>query len=501
MPNNQVYKMFDFSGGLNEKGQNIHLNPNETPYCFNFDFNEQGALVKRKGYQAILNTEIGTSEPIKGLYIFNKNSGATHILAVAGGTLYEIDEDNGTYSVVEYSGGGQVNDLTNTEYVGFTTWGNTCYITNGIEPVMEFDGTEVVKWAADIPKGNLITSHKNMIFWSGNPASPSEVYFSEIAPAAGGPGSYGSVKFQTDDGDRIMNIIKQQDNLVVFKSGSIHVLYGSSAYNFNKREVVPTLGTVATKSVVNFRNTLIFLSKDGVYTFDGTNANLISENIEPTILKIVNKNQCAGAVNNQRYYLAYSDGVTGTPNNKVLVFSTIHGGWTKYSNYPVSMWSNFDGSQDGSNNMDELYFGDSTKGQVYLANQSYDDDGSDIEVEYRTKHLNLDSLEIIKTFRHIMVDNLTVGSFNLIYDVDEGKNTGSFEIKGNDSKNEWLWNENTWDNLVWAPDESAKIFGSPLKSGTFGRNIRFIITEKSTDELNVNGIILNFRARRKRMNR
>jgi len=501
MANNQVFKLYDFSGGLNEKGQNVHLHSNETPYCFNVDFNELGALVKRKGYSSLLDTEIGIDDPIKGLYIFNKNDGATYILAVAGGTLYEINEDLRTSTVVDYDGGGQVNDLTETEYVGFTTWGNVCYIANGIEPIMEFDGTSVVKWDAAIPKGKYITSHKNMVFWSGNPASPSEVYFSDISPAAGTPGDYGSVKFQTDDGDRVMNIIKQQDNLVVFKSGSIHVLYGSSVYNFSKREVQPTIGTVATKSVVNFQNNLFFLSKDGVYIFDGTNTNLVSEKVSPTIDSIVDHSKCSGAINNQKYYLAYSDGVAGTPNNNVLVFSTIHGAWTKYTNYNVSMWSNFDGSQDGSVNLNDLYFGSSIKGQVYKSEQGYDDDGTAIEVEYRTKHLNLDSLEIVKTFRSVMVDNLTVGSFQIIYDVDKGNNTGSFDIYGNEPEPESLWGENTWDELIWSPEIGNKIFGSPLKSGTYGRNIRLIIREESTGELKINGIMLNFRPRRKRIYR
>ena len=501
MSNNQVFKIYDFSGGLNEIGENVHLQQNETPYCKNVVFDELGAMVKRKGYSEILDTIIVDNTQIDGLYIYHENDGSRHMLAAIDGGLYEIDEDNNTYSVLQYEDGTDVNDLTKTDYVGFTTWGDICYIANGQEPIMEYDGISVTKWSESEPKGKYITSHKNMIFWSGNEGSPSEVYFSEISPPAGSPGSYGSIGVQTDDGDKVMNIIKQQDNLVIFKADSIHVLYGSSAYNFRLREVQPTIGTLAPKSVTNFQNLIFFLYRDGIYTFDGTNTKLISNKIEPTIKDIANPENCAAAVNNQNYYLAYSDGIVGSDNDKVLVYSIIHQSWSKFTNYPVAMFNNFDGSQDGSRNMNEIYFGSSKKGQIYKANEGYDDAGEDILVEYRTKNFNIDSLELIKTFRHIMVDNLTIGDFNLIYDVDNGFNTGSFNIKGNKSKENEQWNNNTWDNLVWASEEEPNIFGSPLKPGTYGRNIRFIINEKSQNKMKLYGINLNFRPRRKRINR
>ena len=501
MANNQVFKLYDFSGGLNEIGENIHLKKGETPYCKNVVFDELGAMVKRQGYQSVLDTSLAAGEQIDGLYIYHESNGERHMIAVAAGTLYEIDEDNKTSIVLEYAGGTLVNDLTDTDYVGFTTWGNRCYITNGKDPVMEYDGTEVVKWDSAKPKGKYITSHKNMIFWAGNDNSPSEVFFSEIAPPAGSPGNYGSVGVQTDDGDRIMNIIKQQDNLVTFKSDSIHVLYGSSESNFALREVQPTIGTVAPKSVVNFQNTLFFLYRDGIYTFDGTNTQIISTKITPTINKFNNPKKCAGAIEGQKYYLAYSDDIVGSPNEKVLIFSLIHNSWSRFENYPAAMFNNFDGSQDGARNMEELYFGSSKTGQIYIANQGYADDGDNIQVEYRTKHFNLDAVEIIKTFRHIMVDNLTVGSFKLIYDVDKGFNTGSFRIEGLEANPESLWDANNWDELIWAGDSKPHLFGSPLRPGTYGRNIRFVINEDSQNVLKLYGINLNFRPRRKRMNR
>ena len=107
-----------------------------------------------------------------------------------------------------------------------------------------------------------------------------------------------------------------------------------------------------------------------------------------------------------------------------------------------------------------------------------------------------------------MVDNLTIGNFIMIYDVDKGKKRGQFSISGLEAKDEYLWDNNEWsdataddNDLVWAPDDKATIFASPLGRNVFGRNIRFIITEKSTDPMKLFGINLDFRPRRKRYRR
>jgi len=509
LPNNQTVSFYDYSGGLNEVGQNVHLQQNETPYCKNVIFDELGSLVKRKGYQSIVNTPISTTEEVDGLYVFHEKDGSRHMIAVVAGTLYEVNEDTGNYTVINYSDGvTPVDDLTDTDYIGFTTWGNRCYITNGVEPVMEYDGSTVTKWGVSEQRGRYITAHKNMIFWAGDSSNPSAVYYSEIAPAAGSPGAWGEINVQTDDGDQIMNIIKLQDNLVIFKSNSIHVLYGSNEDQFALREVQTSVGTIAPKSVSNIMNRLFFLYRDGVYTFDGTNVQYISDKVRPTMNNIADPGKCAGGWKNHKYYLSYSDGIAGSDIDKCMVYDILHESWTRFTNYPVNMFNNYDGSQDGQININELYFGSAEQGEIYKVDEGYSDNGEDIEVEYRTKHFNLDALEVIKTFRRIMVDNLTIGNFIMIYDVDKGKKRGQFSISGLEAKDEYLWDNNEWsdataddNDLVWAPDDKATIFASPLGRNVFGRNIRFIITEKSTDPMKLFGINLDFRPRRKRYRR
>jgi len=455
LPNREVFRLYDFSGGLNQVAHNMHLQDNETDYAQNVVFDELGALLKRKGYRNILENPISESEPIVGLYIFHEKDGTRHMLAYCGGTLYEIDE---FHPLQEYQFSVLKDNLADVDYVGFTTWGGRCYITNGVDPIMEYDGDTIDEWDSSEKKGKFITAHKNQIFWAGNSDEPSELYYSEIAPPAGGPGDYGVITVQTDAGDEITNIIKQQDNLVIFKSNSIHVLYGSSEANFQMREEQPAIGCIAPKSVANVHNMLFFLFRDGVYGFDGTNVQLLSAKITPTIQDIVEPESCSAGWDTNYYYLAYTDR-SGGDNDKVLAYHLLHESWTLFDNYPANMFNNYDGSQDGAINIGELYFGSSKDGSIFKVGIGYSDweyDSeeeeyveNDIRVEYRTKPFNFGAPEIIKTFRNVLVDNLSIGSFNFNYIIDRGIYTGTLSIEGAEFEENTIWNENTWEELVW----------------------------------------------------
>ncbi|MFW6288028.1 MAG: hypothetical protein ACOC2J_04685 [bacterium] len=491
MPNNEVFRINDFSGGLNEIGNQVEIGDNQTPSCQNCVFDEMGALVKRKGYKSILDTEID-ADKIDGIYLFHKKDGARYMIVAAEGSLYEVDESDGTTSILEYDGGGDVDDLNDTSEVSFTTWGNTCYISTGHDDLLEFDG-DVVKTNSDAPRGTLITNHQNIIFISGNKNNPSELYYSELG--TGDFSDYSTIKVSTDDGDHINNIIKQQNNLVIFKTNSIHALYGSSEFNFELREVQPNVGTISPRSVVNIMNRLFFLYRDGVYVFDGTSIKMVSEMITPSIKKIVNPQETAAAWDSQRYYLAYSDR-SGEENSKVLVYNLLHESWTRFTNVPAAMFNNYDGSQDGSVNMGELYFGSSKSGQIYEMGEGKSDDGDDIDLRYKTKYFNFQSPETVKTFRNIWVDILLMsGEMDVVCNIDR-RQSRSFTFSGDVYGDENLWGAD-WGDLIWYEHKQSNL-GSPFRGNSFGRTVQFNIKEKSDENFKFYGLSLNMRPRRKR---
>ena len=160
------------------------------------------------------------------------------------------------------------------------------------------------------------------------------------------------------------------------------------------------------------------------------------------------------------------------------------------------IFNNFDGSQDGQATAEDIYFGDSTTGKVYQYNVGNSADGEDIEVYYETSYFDLEQSEIIKTFRRIMVDSLSQGTFTLTYDVDKGAYSGSYSIDGQTTNPNYLWGAVTWADLIWHVP-TADLFGASLRNA-HGRKIRFIISESSSNPIKINGILCKARLRRER---
>lgn len=560
MAEQNTLKLYDFSGGLNTTSNNYFLEDNETPDCLNVTYTQQGAIVKREGYEAILDTELG-DQAVNGLYIFHEKDGTRHMLASSGNTLYEINTNNGTSTELKTG-------ITEADTF-FTTLDNKVWICNGEDNLLFFDGTNV-DTNPNAPVGKYIVANNNHIYIAGNDIHPSRLYYTELDdnglhewwPTSDSNGesftsSYDSwvdldyspiqyeseildtyergedyemdylngrikvlssgnmsdstsydidysykdgemhyIDVRTNDGDKITGITRQSGNLVIFKTNSIHVLYGTNADRYQLKEVIPNKGAIAPKSVVNINNYIYFLADDGIYTFNGSQVELMSQKINQLINRINNPEDACGSWYKHQYFLTYAD-QTSNYNNMVLVYNYLYESWTKYDNIHAKMWNNFDGSQDGQVNIGEVYFGDSRKGQIYQFGVGYDDAGDDISLKYATKYYNFDSPEIVKTFREVLVDSISQGEFNLDYDIDRGTSTGTYSIKGYEDKDIYQWGAVTWENLVWHVPKQV-VFGTSMDYNAYGRALKVIIREESSKPLNVFGVIFKYRPKRRR---
>jgi len=152
---------------------------------------------------------------------------------------------------------------------------------------------EPVKRQDPPPKGKYITGFKNCLVSAGNPKNTNNVTYS--LPKNTSTGEIGSEYFPADDnaiivdslfGDKVTAIAPLRDLLYIFHKNSIHVLGGN--INLLELPVVDLLtkeggvGCNSHHSLEEFRNQLIFLSEEGVYTIDASNAvNELSSLIAP----------------------------------------------------------------------------------------------------------------------------------------------------------------------------------------------------------------------------
>lgn len=155
--------------------------------------------------------------------------------------------------------------------------------------VTDFDINTLLAYAEPVkrqdppPKGRYITGFKNCLVSAGNIANVNNVQYS--LPKNTSTGEIGSEYFPEDDnaivvdslfGDRVNAIAPLRDLLYIFHKNSIHVLGGN--INLLELPVVDLLtkeggvGCLSQGSIQEFRNQLIFLSEEGVYTIDSSNA-------------------------------------------------------------------------------------------------------------------------------------------------------------------------------------------------------------------------------------
>lgn len=555
----QRFKLKDFSGGLNTEGQNFFMEDNEAVECRNVTFDKQGAIIKRNGYEALLDNPIGT-DPITGLYIFHEKNGDRHLISTAGTGIYEVNESTATYETLE-------DGLANNTYYSFTTFLDKCFIANGEDDLRIYDGTEMDS-NPNAPKGKYIISNNNKLYVAGNEVEPNRLYYTVIDDNGllewwetsnqngesftanhdnwvylnNSPIQYNSeyiagyergidyemdykegriktlstgsmtdaqgysidysykdgldhyIDVNSNDGDMITAITRQQGNIVIFKSSSIYTLYGSDQRNYQLKNVQPNIGCISPQSVVNIFNYLYFLYRDGIYTFDGSSVDLISGKIDEKINEIADPSKVSGAWYDHKYYLSYpKDG--STQNDRILVYNLMHESWSYYTGLNASIFNNFDGSQDGQVNIGEIYFGDSKEGQIHQFDKGTSDNGDPIDMRYSTKHFEVEGEDIIKTFRKIMASAISQGEVKLDYSIDKGNKSGTFEIVGYDTNPDYKWGSTTWGDLTWNEPSVVK-FGTSFPRGSHGGTINFTIKNNSTAGVKFYGLTVKLRQKR-----
>ena len=219
------------------------------------------------------------------------------------------------------------------------------------------------------PKGKYITLHKERIWISGNTDYPSEIYYSDDGnPDFFDPTDYFNVR--PDDGDKISFAKTLLGTLTVGKSNSIQKIYtdGTDTTDWYVSERVETVGCPAPYTVDICSKGLIYLSRHGIYIFNGGQSQLISDAVTDIINGIENLsiNDCAGVYTNNEYRLAYtSESGGGDINDKVLIYDFVRDAYV-LDTMNVKCWEVFESENDTGS----LCFGSSDDDGYVLSTES-----------------------------------------------------------------------------------------------------------------------------------
>lgn len=435
-------------------------------------------------------TYISTNSKMLGGTRYTPSNATAKTLIAHGTNVYTVNDVTGVTTSVK-SG----LSASATDYY-FTQAQDVLYMANGYDTPQQWDGTT---WQAvnvssgasgSIPNGKLVILHKNRI-WYSDPTDPTKIVCSE----QGLFNQFLSTSFiyvpASKSGDPITGWIVFQDNLVIFTRKTKYILFGDDFGNFVLRQSSGQKGAVNQDVIKSDANYIYYLSDDGVYRYNGSADELVSDTIQTEIDTIVDKTKASAVIHNN-YYRLYYTSTGNTVNNSTILWDTLNNFWLRDSNTYIN--------KPFVNEVNVLYEGSSLIGSLYLAEQAYSDLGKPIAFVYWTKYFG-DGLKKILLRRIIPSIRLQTQPYNLnVYiDIDQ-RNTIPLRYQVNAQASGFTWGQGS--PVLWGAGGvylwgSATVSNPTTMQGTeaFWHQIRYEQTGVDTP-VEILSYILQFRVRR-----
>jgi len=482
-----------FEGGLNTSGSPLHIKDNETPDCENVVFDETGAVKKRPGFSRLTSTALAAEE-VYNLHRYYKSNGTKQLIAVLASTIQTVDENTGAGSIIH-------TQTTGSKHYDFATWRDYLFMAQEADPLLRYDGTtvEVIKdvngTKTDPPDGmQFVVAHYNRIFGARTPSNPHMIYYSELGDEEDWPVNNYVVQAAAE-GDFITQLASFGPMVLVFHNNVVKALYtgGGDPTTWTYDVMFPGVGCIAPGTLVKHQGRLIWLSSEGVISWDGQRLENLSRGKIQASLDAANVSDACAAINKNRYFLAVSEDGSGT-NDKIFVFDFKTRTWTRYG-LSVSALCSWTGPGDDN----ELYSG-SYDGYVDKQDTGTTDNGKAINAYVWTKRFTGPTLAAEKMVRKVHLEaealggTLTVSTY-----VDGIRAVYHKDVALLGEIPTWGDPDITWgDGTTWG-DTSALSYGFSLPPKIQGRTVQFKIEHDDSASFTLYGLLAQIIERRLRL--
>jgi hypothetical protein len=272
----EILRLGPFTGGLNIGSDPVLVQDTELIECLNLELDIDGSLVSRPAIQVAFQGADNFRLLIFGSVVFNS---ILYLFATRNGKTYV--SSNAGSSWTELAPGGS-RECKTMEVYNNTVWmPATPTSPNG--GISWTPGGGAVAVAA-MPKGEKCVVHKNRLYiCPGESATTNEsrLHFSQSADFTTWPGT-NFIDVQPGDGDTLNNIAVYQDNLLLFKGESTHVLaYDLDPVDAILREINPVVGSDGSFGVVQYENTIYCMHRNKVYEITNFNFGLLNPKLPP----------------------------------------------------------------------------------------------------------------------------------------------------------------------------------------------------------------------------
>ncbi len=249
----------------------------------------------------------------------------------------------------------------------------------------------------------FIEAFKNRLWIAGETVNPRRLYFSEYFEPEAWPSSY-YVDVPMTPGDEITGLKVLGDILVIYGHNTPYLVIGETSFDFTVKRSFAQTGTESDRTIAIVENSHIYLSRFGVYAFDGAVSKLLSDDIDPTIRNIdpvYIVDAAAGYHDkNKLYRLAVTNKSVGPAeiaNNREYCYDLRNNAWF-FTDRTIEYYHHLDGPGD----LGELFTASPTIGHLFQEDSGETADGADMTLKWASKAYILGIMDFPKQLRHIL---------------------------------------------------------------------------------------------------
>lgn len=345
-----------------------------TTYCLNF-----------KQYYA-------TAGAPKGIFRAYKADGTKVTLMAHGTSLYSVNNVTGALTAIKTG-----LSASATKY-RFVLINDIVYYCNGYDGLRKWNFT--TESQVNSTNYSILAHHKGLLF-GVRVDEPTRVDYSNFGEYETFTSTDFIYAIGPKTGDPITALISLNGYLLMFTQNNKCILSGDDNATFTVEEAPDQKMTYSQETVTQDKNFVYYLSDDAMYRSNGSEAQMLSENIYTDIVNMQNKVDAVVSINKGRLYLWFkSSGAAANDSCYVwnLNFSgssdTVESHDTKaYVSRAISCF----------NDSDQLLVASSLIGQVYWqenAANDYTNLGGDIDFDLKTHYITFGSPAVLKQIRH-----------------------------------------------------------------------------------------------------
>lgn len=382
-----TFKIQNFIGGLNQAADDGVLAVNQSRNAQNVDISS-GTLKTMSGYSKYISAAAPSG--ITRLMKFYKNNTTTgavtsHLLAATATSVYYWNGTSWAVLGTDFTSG----DWDFLNYQIKET--DVIIMGNGSDAMKKWDGTTFSNLDGTPPVAKSIALHAERLWATGVKAFPNTVYYSDdLNPEnwTGGEDEAGEVYLPTWDGGVCIGVSNIFSDLVIFKTNNISRVVGTYPSVYEIKTVYSTVGAIAEKTIVSGSDRAFFLSKDGLYYYNGVSAyTLLGDMAKDIVINPAYAKNAVSIIHKNVLYCAFPEG-TSTTNNAVFVYDLLAKSLMIWRGLEVTDFMEYE---------DKLLFTNATGYVYYIDSDATAFDGTAITSFWETPWQDLDAFRVTKT--------------------------------------------------------------------------------------------------------